>query len=114
MTDENELLARIPTDLYVGGEWRPASTGARFDVVDPSTGEPIASVADASPEDGEAALAAAHEAQRAWSRTPPRQRGELLRRAFELVTERADEFALLMTLETVSYTHLTLPTKRIV
>ncbi len=99
MTDENELLARIPTDLYVGGEWRPASTGARFDVVDPSTGEPIASVADASPEDGEAALAAAHEAQRAWSRTPPRQRGELLRRAFELVTERADDFALVMTLE---------------
>lgn len=99
MTTENELLARIPTDLYVGGGWRSASTGARFDVIDPSTGEPIASVADASPEDGEAALAAAHEAQRAWSRTPPRERAELLRRAFELVTERADDFALVMTLE---------------
>lgn len=99
MTTETDLLARISTDLYVGGGWRPASTGARFDVLDPSTGEPIASVADASPEDGEAALSAAHEAQRAWSLTPPRERAEVLRRAFELVTERAEDFALLMTLE---------------
>jgi len=99
MTTESDLLARIPTDLFIGGEWRPASTGARFDVLDPSTGEPIASVADASPEDGMAALAAAHAAQRGWARTAPRERAEMLRRAFELVTARAEEFALVMTLE---------------
>jgi succinate-semialdehyde dehydrogenase/glutarate-semialdehyde dehydrogenase len=99
MTTESDLLARIPTDLYIAGEWRPASTGARFDVLDPSTGEPIASVADASPEDGMAALAAAHAAQRGWARTAPRERAEMLRRAFELITTRAEEFALVMTLE---------------
>ena len=99
MMTEADLLARIPTDLFIGGKWRPASTGERLDVIDPSTGEAIASVADASPEDGAAALDAAHTAQRAWSRTAPRERGELLRRAFELVTERAEEFALVMTLE---------------
>ena len=99
MTTESDLLRRIPTDLFIAGEWRPASTGARFDVLDPSTGEPIASVADASPEDGMAALAAAHAAQRGWARTAPRERAEMLRRAFELVTARAEEFALVMTLE---------------
>ncbi len=99
MTHEADLLARIPTDLFIGGQWRPASTGARFAVLDPSTGESIASVADASPDDGMAALAAAHGAQRDWARTAPRERAEMLRRAFEIVTARSEEFALVMTLE---------------
>ncbi|CAH0123330.1 MULTISPECIES: NAD-dependent succinate-semialdehyde dehydrogenase [unclassified Microbacterium] len=98
-SDETALLERVPVDLYVDGEWRPASSGLRFDVHDPSTGEVLAQVADATVEDGDAALAAAHAAQKAWGRTAPRERAEILRRAFELVTERAEDFALAMTLE---------------
>jgi len=97
--DETALLERVPVDLYIDGEWRPASSGRRFDVLDPSTGEVLAQVADASVEDGDAALAAAHAAQKAWGRTAPRERAEILRRAFELVTARASDFALAMTLE---------------
>jgi succinate-semialdehyde dehydrogenase / glutarate-semialdehyde dehydrogenase len=97
--DERALLARIPTGLFIAGRWRDAAEGGRFDVVDPSTGLPIASVADATPADGDAALAAAADAQEAWAATAPRERAEILRRAFEAVTARADEFALLMTLE---------------
>src|SRR5690606_338350 len=74
-------------------------SGMRFDVIDPSTEQVLARVADATPEDGEAALAAAHAAQQDWARTAPRERAEVLRRAFELVTARAEDFALAMTLE---------------
>ncbi|MFC7788081.1 NAD-dependent succinate-semialdehyde dehydrogenase [Microbacterium sp. MAHUQ-60] len=97
--DETALLERIPVDLYIDGGWRPASSGLRFDVLDPSTGAVLAQVADASIEDGEAALAAAHAAQKTWGRTAPRERAEILRRAFELVTARVEDFALAMTLE---------------
>jgi succinate-semialdehyde dehydrogenase/glutarate-semialdehyde dehydrogenase len=97
--DETALLKRTPTDLYIDGEWRAASSGLRFDVVDPSTGEVLAEVADATVEDGDAALAAAHAAQQSWGRTAPRERAEILRRAFELVTARSEDFALAMTLE---------------
>jgi succinate-semialdehyde dehydrogenase/glutarate-semialdehyde dehydrogenase len=96
---EAELLSRIPTGLLIGGEFHAASDGGTFDVHDPSTGEVLLSIADASPADGAAALAAADEAQRGWSRTAPRARAEILRAAFELLTARADDFALLMTLE---------------
>ncbi|ARJ04206.1 NAD-dependent succinate-semialdehyde dehydrogenase [Cnuibacter physcomitrellae] len=96
---EVALLERVPTGLFLDGEWRDASTGARFDVIDPATERVLARVADASPEDGRAALDAAARAQRSWGRTAPRERAEILRRAFELVTARAEEFALLMTLE---------------
>lgn len=96
---ETQLLASVPTGLFVGGQWRASSTGSTFDVHDPSTGEVIAQVADASPEDGAAALDAAAAAQGGWAATAPRQRGEILRRAFELVTTRAEDFALVMTLE---------------
>lgn len=99
MTTESDLLARTPTDLFIGGRWRSATTGARFDVHDPSTGATLVSVADASPEDGAEALAAAQAAQGSWARTAPRARAEILRRAFELVTARSEEFALVMTLE---------------
>ncbi|SEB47345.1 succinate-semialdehyde dehydrogenase / glutarate-semialdehyde dehydrogenase [Paramicrobacterium humi] len=97
MTTESELLATVPTGLFIGGEWR--DTEATIDVNDPSRGSVIARIADATPADATAALDAAVNAQESWAATPPRQRGELLRRAFDLLQERADEFALLMTLE---------------
>ncbi|WP_285135495.1 NAD-dependent succinate-semialdehyde dehydrogenase [Microbacterium sp. lyk4-40-TSB-66] len=97
--DEHAFVASLPTDLYIAGEWRAASTGDRFDVIDPATEKVLARVADASVADGESALAAAHAAQHEWGRTAPRERAEILRRAFDLVTARADDFALAMTLE---------------
>ncbi|MGW9413241.1 NAD-dependent succinate-semialdehyde dehydrogenase [Arthrobacter cupressi] len=96
---EAELLAKVPTGLFINGEWRDASTGKTFDVEDPATGKVLLSIADATSEDALAALDAADAAQAAWARTAPRERAEILRRAFELVTERAEDFALLMTLE---------------
>jgi succinate-semialdehyde dehydrogenase / glutarate-semialdehyde dehydrogenase len=96
---EAEVIASVPTGLLIGGEWRAASSGRTFEVHDPSTGEVLALVADATPEDGMAALDAAAAAQSAWAATAPRERGEILRRAFELVTARAEDFALVMTLE---------------
>ena len=96
---EAALLASVPTGLLINGEWRPAASGKTFDVEDPATGKVLLSIADAGPEDGKAALDAAAAAQESWAKVPPRERGEILRRAFELVTERAEDFALLMTLE---------------
>jgi succinate-semialdehyde dehydrogenase/glutarate-semialdehyde dehydrogenase len=96
---ESELLASVPTGLLINGEWRPAASGKTFDVEDPATGKVLLSIADAGPEDGAAALDAAAAAQESWAKVPPRERGEILRRAFDLVTERAEDFALLMTLE---------------
>src|SRR5688500_14938974 len=96
---ERSVLAAVKTDLFLGGNWRPSSSGDRIDVEDPSTGETIASVADATVDDGRAALDAAVAAQIDWAATPPRERGEILRRAFELMTERSEDLALLMTLE---------------
>ena len=96
---ESAVLAKTPTGLFIAGEWTEAEGGTRFDVVDPATGEALCTVADASAADGARALDAAAEAQADWARTPPRERGEILRRAFDLVTERADDFALVMTLE---------------
>ncbi|MEZ2389788.1 NAD-dependent succinate-semialdehyde dehydrogenase [bacterium RCC_150] len=96
---ESELIASVPTGLLINGQWRPAASGKTFDVEDPATGKVLVSISDAGTEDGAAALDAAAAAQAAWGRTAPRERGEILRRAFELVTERAEDFALLMTLE---------------
>jgi succinate-semialdehyde dehydrogenase/glutarate-semialdehyde dehydrogenase len=97
--DEQELLGKTPTGLFIDGEWRSSSDGGTIDVEDPATGDTIATVASATVEDGAAALDAAVAAQREWAITPPRERAELLRSAFELITERADQFAMLMTLE---------------
>ena len=97
--DERRVLKAVPTDLFIGGAWRAASGGARIDVVDPSTEQTLATVADATVEDGRAALDAAVAAQADWARTPPRDRGEILRAAFEKVVQRKDDLALLMTLE---------------
>jgi len=97
--DEARVLAAVPTGLFVDGEWGPAASGRTFDVRDPSTGEVVASVADADAADGLRALDAAAAAQAAWAATPPRTRSDVLRRAFDLLRERADDLALLMTLE---------------
>jgi succinate-semialdehyde dehydrogenase / glutarate-semialdehyde dehydrogenase len=100
LTDiENSLLARVPTGLFIDGKWRDSSDGRTLDVEDPSTGETLASVADATIADGAAALDAAVAAQADWAATAPRERSEILRKAFGAITARAEEFALLMTLE---------------
>jgi succinate-semialdehyde dehydrogenase/glutarate-semialdehyde dehydrogenase len=96
---ESALLAKIPTQLYIAGEWRDGTSGKTIAVSDPSTGEVLLNIADASVEDGKLAMDAAASAQAEWSKTAPRYRGELLRKAFERVQELKDEFALLMTLE---------------
>jgi succinate-semialdehyde dehydrogenase/glutarate-semialdehyde dehydrogenase len=96
---EKTVVDGVPRQLFIGGEWRDASGGATLDVEDPSTGESIASVADATPEDATLALDACVDVQAEWAVHPPRERGEILRRAWEVMTERADDLALLMTLE---------------
>jgi succinate-semialdehyde dehydrogenase/glutarate-semialdehyde dehydrogenase len=100
LTDrEAAVLGGVPSGLFIGGEWRPGAGGAWVEVEDPSTGVVIAQVPDAEIADGKAALDAAEAASADWAATPPRDRGEILRRAFELVTARTDDLALLMTLE---------------
>jgi succinate-semialdehyde dehydrogenase/glutarate-semialdehyde dehydrogenase len=93
------VIDTVPKQLYIAGKWRDASGGATLSVEDPSTGRELARVADASVEDGRAALDAAVAAQADWARSAPRDRGEILRRAFELVTARSDDLAEIMTLE---------------
>ena len=97
--DQKELLAKVPTQLLIGGQWRDASSGETFDVENPATGATIATLSSANSDDAVAALDAACAVQDEWARTTPRERADILRRAFELVHERADEFATLMTLE---------------
>ncbi|MFB4350104.1 NAD-dependent succinate-semialdehyde dehydrogenase [Microbacterium sp. CR_7] len=96
---EQALLDSIPTGLFIGGEWIDGETGATFDVIDPSTGDVIRTIADATPADGIRALDAAVAAQDAWAATAPRTRSEILRKAFDLVQEHKEDLALLMTLE---------------
>jgi succinate-semialdehyde dehydrogenase / glutarate-semialdehyde dehydrogenase len=90
---------KVPTDLFIGGSWRPASEGERFDVRDPATGEVVTTVADGTADDAIAAVAAAAEAGPAWAATAPRERAEILRRTFELMTAQADALAELMVRE---------------
>ena len=98
-SDQQAVLDAVPTGVLVGGEWRDATGGGRFTVSDPATGEALTEVADGRPEDAMAALDAAVAVREEWAATPPRERGEILRRAFSLLTDRADELALLITLE---------------
>ena len=93
------LLADVPTDLWIGGQWRKASDGQRFDVIDPATENVITSVASASVDDAKAAVDAASDAFPAWAAKKPRERGEILRKAFELMTRDAERVAKVMTLE---------------
>jgi succinate-semialdehyde dehydrogenase / glutarate-semialdehyde dehydrogenase len=97
--NESAVVEAAPNQLYIGGEWRDASGGQTLAVEDPSTGETLVEVADATPEDAKAALDAAVAVQAEWAAHPPRERGEILRRVFEQMNARADELALLMTLE---------------
>ncbi|GAB3132349.1 NAD-dependent succinate-semialdehyde dehydrogenase [Tsukamurella serpentis] len=94
-----ELLDRIPTGIFVGGQFRESSSGATFPVHNPATGEVLVEVADATAEDSVAALDAAVAAGPAWAATAPRERAELLRAIYQGVIDAADDFALLMTLE---------------
>src|ERR1700759_573889 len=96
--EEQKILEQVPKQLYIGGEWRDGSKGT-FSVEDPATGESLVDVADASEDDAKAALDAAAAAGPEWAAHPPRERGEILRRAFEAITANADELARLMTLE---------------
>jgi succinate-semialdehyde dehydrogenase/glutarate-semialdehyde dehydrogenase len=93
------LLANVPTDLWIGGKWRKASDGARFDVIDPATENTVASVASATVDDAQAAVDAAAAAQPAWAAKKPRERGEILRKAFELIMRDAERLAKLITIE---------------
>src|SRR3972149_3201638 len=93
------LLANVPTDLWIGGKWRKSSDNARFDVIDPATERKIASVASATVDDAKAAIDAADAAFEAWAGRKPRERGEILRKAYELIMRDAERFAKLITLE---------------
>src|SRR5438093_1005515 len=84
------LLANVPTDLWIGGKWRKASDGGRFDVIDPATENAVASVASATVEDAQAAVDAAGAAFPAWAAKKPRERGEILRKSFELIMRDAE------------------------
>jgi succinate-semialdehyde dehydrogenase/glutarate-semialdehyde dehydrogenase len=96
---ETKLLESVPDGLFIGGVWCPAISGSTLQVHDPATGEVIKTIANAAVEDGGAALDAAVNAAVAWAKTPPRERAEILRRAFDLVQEHQDNVGLLMTLE---------------
>jgi len=101
--DVHALLDRLlPAEqrrLWVAGEWRDAEGGDTFEVVDPADGQLLARVADGSVTDAVEALDAAVAAQADWAATAPRERGEILRSAFELIVSRADDLAMLMSLE---------------
>jgi len=98
-TNEQTVVDQVEKHLYIGGEWIDASEGRTLPVEDPATGEALCEVANANPADALRALDAAVDAQADWAKVPPIDRGEILRRSFEKLTERADELALLMTLE---------------
>ena len=95
----DNLLAGVPTDLWIGGTWRKASDQSRFDVIDPATEDAIASVASASIDDAKAAIDAASDAFPGWAAKKPRERAEILRKAFELIIAQAERLARLITLE---------------
>ena len=99
MAAYDNLLANVPTDLWIGGKWKKSSDGARFDVIDPATEQKIASVASASVDDAKAALDAAQGAFPAWAAKKPRERGEILRKAYELIMRDAERLAKLITIE---------------
>jgi succinate-semialdehyde dehydrogenase/glutarate-semialdehyde dehydrogenase len=98
-TQEQQVVDGVKKQLFIGGEWRDASGGATLEVIDPATEEPLCEVADGSPEDAMAALDAAVAAQKEWGASAPNDRAGILWKAFEALMERADELALLMTLE---------------
>ena len=96
---ETKLLESVPDGLFIGGEWCPAISGSTLEVHDPATGEVIKTIANGAVEDGAAALDAAVNAAVGWAKTPPRERAEIMRRAFDLIQEHKDDVGLLITLE---------------
>ena len=97
--DFGGLLPARQRNLLIGGSWTPAGGGGRIDVHDPADASVITDVADGTTDDARAALDAAVAAQHDWARTPPRERGEILRRAYEIIVDRADDFARIISLE---------------
>src|SRR6202051_2182865 len=95
----DNLLANVPTDLWIGGKWRKSSDGGRFDVIDPATENKVASVASATVEDAKAAVDAASAALPGWAGKKPRERAEILRRAYDLIMRDAERLAKLITIE---------------
>src|SRR6266478_3743006 len=95
----DNLLANVPTDLWIGGKWRKSSDGGRFDVLDPATENKIASVASATVDDAKAAVDAASAAFEGWAGRKPRERAEVLRKSFELIMRDAERLAKLITIE---------------
>src|ERR1700751_2842523 len=95
----DNVLANVPTDLWIGGKWRKSSDNVRFDVIHPATENAVASVANASVEDAKAALDAASDAFEGWAAKKPRERGEVLRKAYELIMRDAERLAKLITIE---------------
>jgi len=96
---EKDLLAKVPTKLYINGAWVDGHGQSSIEVEDPATGKVLAVIANANETDGLLALTAAADAQESWAKTPPRERAEILRRTFELVKARSEEFAMLISLE---------------
>ena len=96
---EESLLANIPKKLMLGGVWVDSSDGETMPVFDPATGLLLAEIASASAADGLEAMNIAAANQESWSKTAPRVRGEILRKAFEIVTARASDFAAVMSME---------------
>jgi succinate-semialdehyde dehydrogenase/glutarate-semialdehyde dehydrogenase len=99
MANYDNLLANVPTDLWIGGKWRKSSDNQRFDVIDPATENTVASVASATVEDAKAAVGAAAGAFAAWGAKKPRERGEILRKSYDLIMRDAERLAKLITLE---------------
>ena len=99
MAAYDNLLANVPTDLWIGGKWKKSSDNSRFDVIDPATERTIASVASASVDDAKAALDAAQAAFEPWAAKKPRERGEILRKAYDLIMRDAERLAKLITIE---------------
>src|SRR3984885_717453 len=95
----DNLLANVPTDLWIGGKWRKSSDGGRFDVIDPATENKVASVASATVDDAMAALDAAQGAFPGWAARKPRERAEILRKSYELIMRDAERLAKLITIE---------------
>src|SRR4051812_11228348 len=96
---EKKVLSEVPTQLLIGGEWRDSSSGEKFAVEDPSTGETLVEIADGTPDDAQAAMDAAANAQAEWAASEPNLRSEILHSAFEALNDQIDDLALLMTLE---------------
>ncbi|SNT08741.1 NAD-dependent succinate-semialdehyde dehydrogenase [Rhodococcoides kyotonense] len=99
MTVAPDPISSVPTDLWLGGKQTPASGAARFAVLDPATGEELTTVADATSADAIEALDLASAAQASWAATPARERSDILRRAFDLLSSRVEDFAAVMTAE---------------